>query len=210
MLSSRILVVLSVGLFIAATASASPVTFDGDIDANDSYFATLTDGDEATVQNDLDIKSVGFDLYGGYFWMGLEVWAGPLETDGGAETMLGETFFYARFETGSGTDMLEIILDAGNVVEVELNGFILTAGVDYEVVLGSSSPTGGLEIKISDTLLAPTSFTFFGQLDDTGWANDDNISGFVDVPEPVTLTLIAIGVPLVLIRRRRRQGLAVA
>ena len=204
MLSSRILVALSVGLFIAATASASPITFDGNIDANDSYYATLTDGDEATVQNDLDIKSVGFDLSAGYFWMGLEVWDGPVETDGGAESMLGETLFYARFETGSGTDLLIITLDAGVVSEVELNGGVLTAGLDYEAVLGSGDPTGGLEIKISDTLLAPMNFTFFGQLDDTGFANDDQIDGFVDVPEPVTLTLIAIGLPFVLIRRRRR------
>ncbi len=204
MLSSRILVALLVGLFIAATASASPVTFDGNIDVNDSYYATLTDGDEATVPNDLDIESVGFDLYDGYFWMGVEVYTGPMATDGGDETMLGETKFYARFEAGSGTDLLIITLDAGVVSEVKLNGTVLTVGdtEDYEAMLGSGV-NGGLEIKIDDSLLSPISFTFFGQLDDTGWGNDDQIAGFVEVPEPVTLTLIAIGLPLVLIRRRR-------
>ncbi len=204
MLRSRILVVLSVGLFISATASASPVTFDGNIDVNDSYFATLTDGDEATVQNDLDIKSVGFDLYGGYFWMGLEVYTGPMATDGGPTSIANMTLFYGVFQVAGSDDVnLIVILDEGAVSSVLLDGTELVSGTHYEAVLGLGNPTGGLEIKIDDNLLSPMSFTFFGQLDGTGWDNDDQIAGFVEVPEPVTLALIAIGLPLVLIRRRR-------
>ena len=204
MLSSRILVALLVGLFIAATASASPVTFDGNIDVNDSYYAALTDGDEATVPNDLDIESVSFDLYDGYFWMGVEVYTGPMATDGGPTSIANMTLFYGTFQVAGSDDIsLIIILDDSAVSSVLLDGAELVSGTDYDAMLGLGNPTGGLEIKIDDSLLSPISFTFFGQLDDTGWGNDDQIAGFVEVPEPVTLTLIAIGLPLVLIRRRR-------
>ena len=206
MLSSRFLLVMSVGVLFAVTASASPVNFDGNIDGNDSYYDTLNDGltEDPGIQDDLDIKSMGFDLYGGYLWMGLSVWDGPLATDGGVTSIPGLTVFYAVFETGSDSELLIITLDDGAVSSVTFNGTNLNSGTDYEAVLGTDETNGGLEIKISDSLLSPLTFNFFGQLDDTGFINDDQIEGFVELPEPMTLALIASGLPLVLIRRRRR------
>lgn len=204
MLSSRILVALLVGLFISATVSASPI-FDGNFTVGE-YYSALNDGDgnEPVIQDDLDIKTVGFDVDDDYFYLGVEVYAGPLATDGGAETMLGQTRFYARFDTGSATDdMLQINLNASGVINVILNGTVLATG-DYDVAIGSGGTNSGLELRVDKALLSPLNFTFFGQIDDTGWANDDQIFGAVDIPEPVTLTLMAIGLPLALIRRRRR------
>ncbi len=208
MLSSRFLVALSVGLFISVTASASPIDFDGNIDGDDSYYATVIDlgGNEAVIPDNLDIKSVNFDLYDGYFWMGLEVHGGPVATDGGTTSISDMTLFYGVFQVAGSDDVsLIIILDDGAVSNVLLDGTELVYGTHYEAMLGSDNLTGGLEIKIIDgRLLSLTNFTFFGQLDDTGWGNDDQIFGSVDIPEPVTLTLIALGIPLALIRRRCR------
>ena len=193
-----------------SVAQAAPITFDGQIDGSDSYLATITDDANDVPDDDWDIATARFDLFGGWLWMGLEVQTGPIDPDGDHGSIPEETHIWGSFDTSWQLNQdLRVEMDANGVQTVRLNGTLLTAGVDYYAALGTGA-TGGLEMKIDATKVfgagysIPQTLSFILQLDDTGLHPDDQVSGRVDVPEPLTMGLLALGVPIILLRRRRR------
>jgi hypothetical protein len=78
---------------------------------------------------------------------------------------------------------------------------ILLAPADYQVSVGVF-PYQALEVAISKGKMSLISTPYvFVQLDEGGFARDDQIEGVV--PEPATLALLALGGVGVLIRRKR-------
>ncbi len=207
MFGKRIVTSVVTMLLVAAGASALPIVFDGYITdtpgiSQDFYVAQIDDPNEALVPDNLDIKSVRFDIDDTWFYIGLEVWEGPLSLVGDATSFRNMTLVFSEFTPG-GT--LDLTFNIGGLAEVELNGLLLTENVDYEYLLGDPGSTGGLEMKIKKTMFGPLNFDFFAQLDGNGTDPDDQITGTVDVPEPMTLAVLTLGVPIMLAFGRRRR-----
>lgn len=201
MLSSRIMLTLVTPLLVAAMASALPITFDGDINALDSYVAIIVDPNEAGIDDNLDIRGVLFDIDATWFYMGIALHEGPIAIVGDPTSFLGMTISFTEFTPGG---LLVFTLNAGGVVSVDLNGVILAQGIDYDLLIGGPGSDGGVELRIKKDVFGPLNFDVVGQLDGTGFDNDDQFAGFVEVPEPMTMAIIAFGMPLILARRRRR------
>ncbi|HUT57999.1 MAG TPA: hypothetical protein VNA25_09145 [Phycisphaerae bacterium] len=202
-----VLIALAMSLSVA---EAAPISFDGQIDANDSYLATITDDANDVPDDDWDIATARFDLFDGWLWLGLEVQTGPIDTDGDHSSIPEMTCIYGSFDSNWQLNQdFYVLMDANGIQGVQLNGALLTPGVDYFAVLGTGA-TGGLEMKIDATKVfgagysTPQSLTFALQLDDTGRHDDDQVYGRVDVPEPMALCLLALGLPIILRRRSRR------
>ncbi len=206
MLSSKSVVVLATMVLVTSMASALPIVFDGYItDAaglnQDFYIAQLDDVNEAGVPDNLDLKSVRFDIDDTWFYMGLELWEGPLSLVGDPTSFRNMTLAFSEFTPG-GT--LDLVVNSGGLAKVELGGVLLVENVDYEYLLGNAGATAGLELRIKKTTFGPLNFDFFAQLDGNGEYQDDQISGTVYVPEPLTMAFVAMGVPLLLARRLRK------
>ncbi len=203
---SRLMLMLMLtlaGVLLASTPlMATPITVDGLL-TGDTYAVQVDDVNEdytaiapfLGIQDDLDIKAIYLDLDDDWFYLGLETYATPLATDGGAN---GDwTLFHNVFDTGSGVSVLDVAFNGGSPT-VTLDGAILVEGVDYELANDKV-----LELKISDTLLAPIEFDYTARVDDNGHAADDFVDATVKIPEPTLLALLGVGVPFVARRRRR-------
>jgi len=200
-----------VSLCVLPECAWGAVVLDGTIGADWDGLGSQTfadDPNETGYAAGLDIDSIVFcgdttDLY-----IGLTVTQPPIDTDGTATSLLGETWFYLSLQGDTGTlHILKVLLDAvaGNVqvaVVTDGNTTDLTNGTDFQAGVGS-----GLELKIDrnclSSLLDVTGFV--AQLDGTGEEKDDQIPGSFSppVPEPSAVILICLGLPLVFRRRRR-------
>lgn len=202
MLSSKIMIICTTTLLVAAIASALPVTFDGKIDGADNYFVTVADPNDPGIDDNLDIESLNFDLDASWFYMGIGVWSGPMAVVGDPTSFLGMTLSFTEFIPGG---LLIVTLNGGGLVSTVLNGVTLAEGIDYDVLLGAGA-NGGLELRIKESIFSPLFFMVLAQLDGTGGDEDDQVLAFdVFVPEPMTMAVLAIGMPLMLIRRRRQM-----
>ncbi len=197
---------LALGLLLTAalTVSASAVSFDGNIDSHDDWYYTFVDGNDVAIENDLDIAVVAFDKNDDWFYMGVAVWNGPLNTSGGDNSLLGMTGIYAQFSNGI-DHQLGVIWRDDVLQHVLLNGVQLDPA-DYAVSTPGMSPNvgeAGIEIAIKRSLLDLTTFSWVVQIDDFGLSFDDYAAGTaVGIPEPTALAILGLG-SLAVLRRRR-------
>ena len=186
----------------SGTAMATPiVNVDGLFNGSDKYEATLTDaiGEGAFDSSHLDISSVSFACEGTNFYMGLQVATPDISRVGGSTSLSHRTVFDAFITDGTVFHEIDVVLTATKASVIMDGDPTLLLPTDYTV-----SVANGLEVRINaPDLAALTHFSFSAQLDDTGAAADDQIIGNVTVPEPATMLLAAIGLPMLLRKRRR-------
>jgi len=222
--SKLMAVCVAIVALCAYPAPATPIV-DGIVGATE-YAITLTDPAEPGrdfFNSGLDIHELRFDAdaVGGSRYVGLSVTDPPFDTNGSDTSFIGSTgvimYFYADSTTPLPSIIMNLAFNALGFIEdlsfyreftgpatyLETDFDEITAGTDYQVATAS-----GMELRISKSAFKVFSgddpnFPSFVrmQLDDTGMHHDDQISG--DVPEPVSLTILAIG-GLAVLRRRRK------
>jgi hypothetical protein len=195
--------------FCASAAWATPVTLTGNpVQANYNPKLTLTDDvGEPGLAPHLDIYQVFFDsddkgLSTDRYYMGLTVndpnisrTGGPTAPPGLGKRTEWDCYFYDT--DGNWLHEVQFYIWATKV-SAYVDGDQL-APSQFSAVVAS-----GLEISILKSAMpalndVPT-FQFVGVLQDNGTANDDEITGIV--PEPATMTLLALG-GLAMLRRRK-------
>jgi hypothetical protein len=198
----------------ALTSPVLAAPFVNGVVLTGEYSVSLVDalGEVGLDNPGLDIRTLEFDRDASWYYMGLTVNTPPLDTDGGStsrwhKTILN-TILYADATGTMGMEAyyLDIVMDVGGVVSVSLYDGSSTpiplAPADYQVSVGVF-PYQALEVAISTAKMSLISTPYvFAQLDDTGYAKDDQIEGVV--PEPATLCLLGIGAATVLVSRRKK------
>jgi hypothetical protein len=214
MRGSTILGLLAVPvLLLVSNAAAAPIT-DGSVGGVE-YAVAVPDmlGPETGFDsNHLNIDKMFFDKDAdpnGFYYVGLTVVDPPVDSNGGATSRTHRTVMELDLSLSSGGNQLYL-------VQVELRGSSsllrvsdannnfsdvpLVSGADYFIAVGDA-----LEFKILQSkmpLEGPVAAPFFSaMLSDDGFANDDQMEG--TIPEPMTLGLVALGLPLLAWRRRR-------
>jgi hypothetical protein len=198
-------------VLLAHSASAS-VIVDGKMAADEFTSPTeyawhvLDQPDPAEAEyigTGLDISGMCFANAGGQLYLGLRT-ASTLDTDGDPTGFQGSSYFLANFldnasnylyrlritMAGTATPTVQFYRRQGNSwVSTALSGYTLAIGECLEIALNEA-----------DLPLLPANAPFQARLDGMGTWMDDQMLG--QVPEPVTLLLLAAGLPLLLRRRR--------
>ena len=212
-MTRHVLALAATALLVSGTALGSPVTVDGDIGASE-YGTSVDDAlNEAGLDSaSLDIETMYFDEdeTAGFYYVGLEVLSEPIDRDGGSMTFFGITALFLQLYDNSGTNLLYTVvaqLSAGGgdlLVGEGTNTPVPLGAGDYELAGADGSSINDLELGIKRSVLLDLNGVdspyFRAQLDDTGFASDDQLTG--NIPEPATLALGSLG-GLALLRRRR-------
>jgi len=191
---------------VLSPAMAAPV-IDGNVTPADAYTIALNDtlNEVGLASANMDISSLQYAGDSQWHYFGLAVQADPISVIGGDDA--GSTLFFSIFRdapTGAAKYQLRIMM--GELQSVNLYERV---GSTWKAVSLASSDfdlavDNGLEFKIKKTAMPNLSVPQFyvtAQLDDQYINNDDVVSGFV--PEPVTMTFIAVGGIGLAVRRRR-------
>lgn len=191
-------------VIIASPAFAFP-NVDGVVNPAEYDVAITDDAGETLYQGDLDIDHVYFFADNVAYHLGLDVIDAPVSQSGSASSVMGQTILFSLFFADEAmTQPLYRIITS---IQAGYAALLLQAhnGVSWQqVALGGQyllEVADGIEMALpawSMPALA-NGFYYRGQLDDSGSDADDNITGFV--PEPATLSLLALG-GAVLLRRR--------
>jgi len=212
-MTRHVLALAATALFVSGTALGSPVTVDGDIGVSE-YGVSVDDAlNEAGLDSaSLDIETMYFDedQTADFYYVGLEVLSEPIDRDGGSTTMLDMTMLILRLYDTTGTSLKYTIRAdlwaAGGALLVwdSTNTPVVLGAGDYELAGDDGSSINDLELGIKRSVLSDLNGVdspyFRAQLDDTGFASDDQLAG--NIPEPATLALVSLG-GLALLRRRR-------
>ncbi len=197
------LTIIAIAAFLACTfvtgAVASPITFDGTVDAGDTYPAWIDDPAEGVFGSDgLDIDGVGFDEIAGWLYIGVDT-VGQFDRDGGPTAFPQVTQFLFRLNDGSQTHTYMMLIDGGAIAMFE--------GITPILAGWTAQIANDLEIRLDTTVLMPGfdhhDFFFQARLDNSDYYADDVIAGDIGIPEPTTMSLLAIG-SLAALRRRSR------
>ncbi len=202
--------ILAVGL-LAVSANAA-IIVDGNLSGADSYIVpanTLVDSDPAVSPAypvGLDIDTLDFAVDGDSLYV-LLLTKTPFsrQTTG---TMFDEVTFTLLFsDDGQAADIGVVVenLDTPNATAsvYDANGGLLMTVTE---LAGFVATDTGLEFRIPTAVLSamPDVPQVYAKLDNGGEEPDDILTGqFTYIPEPATMSLLALG-GLVALRRRRR------
>ncbi len=191
-------------VLIAQPAAAFP-NVDGIVNPGEYTLAITDDAGETAYQGNLDIDAVYFFADNVAYYLGMTVTDGPVSTTGSIFSMMGQTVLFSLFYADEAlTQPLYRILTSmqGSSAALMLQQY--TGSFWQQVPLGNQYLLGiddGIELAVPTWAMPALAGGFYyrAQLDDSGPDADDNITGFV--PEPATLSLLALG-SLALTRRR--------
>jgi len=191
---------------VLGPAMAAPVV-DGNVTPADAYTLPLNDtlNEPGLASPNMDISSLQYAGDSDWHYFGLTVQANPISVVGGDDT--GSTLFFSIFrDTPTGAAKYQIRIMMGELQSVNLYERVGSswkpvslASSDFDMAIDNA-----LEFKVKKSAmpnLNASQFYVTAQLDDQYINNDDVVSGVV--PEPVTMTFIAIGGIGLAIRRRR-------
>jgi len=196
---------VAIGL-CAAGAWGTPI-LDGAVSLGEYDFVAFddpNDNDAGIYESGLDIEKVGITLDANALYVALSTET-PFDPNGSDAHSWGQTWVRMRFfdSNVSGPlkhDMLLMVQGGGpNNFLLLMDGSIKVQGTHYWTGLGDA-----FEFKLDRSQLLPSlgdTFAFGMHLDDTGEDQDDYIAAFV--PEPATVSLLAMAGVVVLHRRRR-------
>lgn len=191
---------------LLATASLAPAAIvDGSVAADEYPYVAQDDVSEAGLEAGLDIDKIWLGLDDDYFYLGLETLA-AFDRDGGQFSRIGETRFTTQFYAANNVDLLYQV----DVVTTATDIFVTLSDANGEIPLGISDGMatidGDLELSVSrEKFGLNEDFWLYALLDGTDRQVDDDLDQFVtfvEVPEPATLGVLALG-GLALLRRRR-------
>lgn len=190
---------------IARPALAFP-NVDGLINPGEYQIAITDDAAEGLYEGNLDIDSVYFFRDNVAVHLGLTVVDGPISQNGSSGSLLGQTILFSLFYADEAlTQPLYRIITN---IQDGFSALLLQAhnGVNWSTVgLGGQyllDVDAGVELAVPAWAMAnlPDSFYYVGMLDDSGPYPDDMIAAFI--PEPASVSLLALGA-LAMVRRRR-------
>ena len=210
LLNRILLTVVACGVAgFASSVWAVPIV-DGNVGGGE-YSVVLNDTAPETTDDffnsGLDIQALHFDNSSGSYWMGLPVVNPPIDTNGDPTSFLFMTIFDLIFFDNSGTtpSYLVAVDMSGATVSVALAAWgpgwtpVPLLASDFNV-----SVANGLELRINQSKMGSLAANPYvrAQLDGVGSWDDDQLVGVV--PEPATLSLLALGGLAMLARRRTR------
>lgn len=195
---------------LALVVIAQPVlafpNVDGLVNPAEYQVAITDDVAEGLYEGDLDIDAVHFFRDNVGFHLGLTVVDGPISQSGSSASLLGQTVFFSLFyaDEAHATPLYRIITSIQN----GFSALLLQAhnGVNWATVnLGGQyllAVNQGVELAVPAWAVPnlPQDFHYVGMLDDSGPFPDDIITAFI--PEPASLSLLALGAAVALRRRR--------
>jgi hypothetical protein len=212
MRGAQFTVAAAAGLLFCSAALATPIV-DGRITASDGYALVLLDtpGETGYVPH-MNIKAVRFDSDASFYYIGLELEDPPLDPNGSNTAARRRTWFSLNFYNNGSDPSPYRILDVyttsytkwtASLYDENGDGIWGDKDPNSSVAIGTDPNNGGLELRIPIAHFSGLATTPYvrGQLDNQGAEDDDQIEGYV--PEPLSLTALAVGAAPMLLRRRR-------
>lgn len=196
---------LALCVALSTSASFGALVLDGNVATNEYQAAAADTSDPIGAQfigTGLDMTAIygAQDVPGGKYWLALTT-AAAIDTNGDDTSILKKTYFVAELLNGATpVYLVNVDLTAQTIALSEWTGSswtpVSTAGVQMHI-------DTAIEVSIPFAVLPymPQDPSFVAQLDGTGEWMDDQMSG--KLPEPAGLALLAVGLPILLRRRKR-------